>query len=53
MASRSGTDEPKAAHLARTVAEVVDEATEGSIMHKVREVLPGAIRSLISAGGSG
>ena len=53
VASRAGVDEPQAAYLARVVVEVVDEATEGAVMPKIRDSLPPDIRSLISAGSSG
>jgi uncharacterized protein (DUF2267 family) len=52
VASRSGADEPKAAYIARTVLEVVDEATEGGIVSKVLDSLPPDLRSLIAAGSS-
>lgn len=53
VAERAGADEPRAAHLARAVFEVVDEATQGTITTKVRETLPPDIRALISAGSTG
>jgi uncharacterized protein (DUF2267 family) len=53
VAARAGVDEPQAAYLARAVVEVVDEATEGTIMSKVLESVPSDIRSLISTGSTG
>ncbi|MFA1550210.1 DUF2267 domain-containing protein [Actinomadura chokoriensis] len=53
VAVRAGTNEARAAFLARTVLEVVDDATQGSITTKVRGALPADIRELVSAGSSG
>ncbi|SFO48853.1 MULTISPECIES: DUF2267 domain-containing protein [Actinomadura] len=52
VAIRAGTDEAKAAFLARSVLGVVDDATQGSITAKVRHALPPDIRDLLPAGGS-
>jgi uncharacterized protein (DUF2267 family) len=52
VASRAGVDEPQAAYLARTVVEVVDEATGEGIMSKVLGSLPPDIRSFIAAGST-
>lgn len=53
VATRAGSDPPRAAYLARTVLEVVEEASSGSVMDKVREALPSDIRQLVSAGSTG
>lgn len=53
VAERAGVDRPRAAHLARAVFEVVDEATSGGVTAKVRASLPPDIRNLISAGSTG
>jgi uncharacterized protein (DUF2267 family) len=53
VALRGGFDPPKAAYAARSVFEVVDEATQGGIMSRVRETLPDDLRTLVSAGSSG
>ena len=50
---RSHTDEPKAAHIARVVFEVLDEATTGGTMEKVRQSLPEDLRQLALAGSKG
>ena len=44
---------PDAAYAARVVLEVVDEATTGALMDKVRVSLPDDIRELVGAGGRG
>ena len=46
-------DEPKAAHIARVVFEVLDEATTGVTMEKVRQSLPEDLRQLALAGSKG
>lgn len=53
VAARSGADEPVAAYQARGVLEVVDEATTGGVVDKVRAALPEDIRELVVAGTSG
>ncbi|MFB4310430.1 DUF2267 domain-containing protein [Actinomadura sp. GTD37] len=53
VAVRAGTSEARAAFLARSVLEVVDDATQGSITTKVRHALPPDIRELVSSGSSG
>jgi uncharacterized protein (DUF2267 family) len=53
VAVRAGVDGPKAAFVARAVCEVVDEATRGAVMTKVREAQPDDLRQLVSAGSSG
>lgn len=50
---RSYTDDPKAAHIARVVFEVLDEATTGGTMDKVRQSLPDELRQLALAGSEG
>jgi uncharacterized protein (DUF2267 family) len=55
VAERSGTgvDQPTAAFHARCVLEVVDEATTGNLMGKLREQLPDEYDRLFSAGSTG
>jgi uncharacterized protein (DUF2267 family) len=53
VADRAGGDGPHAAFLARVVLEVVDEATQGGVMNKLREALPPDLRSLVDAGSTG
>ncbi|HEX2317053.1 MAG TPA: DUF2267 domain-containing protein [Thermomonospora sp.] len=53
VAVRAGVDDPKAAYIARSVLEVVDEATQGKITSKVGESLPPDIRELVTLGSKG
>jgi uncharacterized protein (DUF2267 family) len=53
VAARAGLDPPKAAFAARAVCEVVDEATEGGVMGRIRAALPEDLRELVSAGSRG
>jgi uncharacterized protein (DUF2267 family) len=53
IAARAGVDDRKAAYLARSVLEVVHEATQGKITEKIEESLPPDIRQLITAGSKG
>jgi uncharacterized protein (DUF2267 family) len=51
--SGTGVDEPAAVFHARCVLEVVDEATSGNLMGKLREQLPDEYDRLFSAGSKG
>lgn len=53
IAARSTTDEPFAAHAARVVCEVTDEATDGMIRSSVADALPQDIRQLVTADSAG
>jgi uncharacterized protein (DUF2267 family) len=53
VSERSGFDQPGAAFASRVVCEVVGEATQGGVMGKVREALPGDLQTLVTAGSSG
>jgi uncharacterized protein (DUF2267 family) len=53
VSGRSGFDAPRAAFAARVVCEVVDEATEGGVMDKVRAALPEDVQALVVAGSTG
>lgn len=53
LAERSGADEPKAAHEARAVMEVVGEAVSEGALNKVLASLPDDVTRLIAAGSSG
>jgi uncharacterized protein (DUF2267 family) len=53
VSERAGTDEPRAAFLARVVFEVVDEATSGTLTRKVADSLPDDLRNLVTAGSTG
>lgn len=51
--SGTGVDEPAAVFHARCVLEVVDEATTGDLMGKMRAQLPAEYDRLFSAGSTG
>lgn len=51
--SATGVDLPAAVFHARCVLEVVDEATTGGLMGKLREQLPDEYDRLFSAGSTG
>jgi uncharacterized protein (DUF2267 family) len=51
--TRSGLDRPQAVYASRVVCEVVDQATQGAVMTKVREALPPDIRPILAAGSAG
>ncbi len=53
VAEREGADRPEAAFHARVVLEVVDEATTGGLMDKVREQFPAEFDRLFAAGSTG
>ena len=53
VADRAGMDRPQAAYVARVVFEVLDEATQGRIMNRLRETLPPDLRQLVGAGSRG
>jgi len=52
VAERGSTDGPQAAYRARAVFEMVDEATNGAMIEKVRDAVPDDVRSLIDAGST-
>lgn len=49
VSERSGADEPQAAHEARVVMAVVDEATSGGLMDKLGEALPADVNQFLQA----
>lgn len=53
VAAREGTDRPRAAFHSRVVLEVVDEATTGGLMTKVREQFPSEFDRLFEVGSTG
>jgi len=53
VGSRAGADDPRAAFLSRVVFEVLEEATQGAVMGKVKNSLPDDIRELVTAGSTG
>ncbi|PAZ17321.1 hypothetical protein CLM62_02750 [Streptomyces sp. SA15] len=53
VAQRAGADTAKATHEARSVVEVVGEATEGSLMSKVRQSLDDELARILFAGSTG
>lgn len=52
VAERSGADPQQAAYQTRVVFEVVEEASSGALMTKVREALPEDVRTLALAGSA-
>ncbi|WP_159942372.1 MULTISPECIES: DUF2267 domain-containing protein [unclassified Nocardiopsis] len=50
VAQRAHSDEPQASHSTRAVFEVLDEATTGEIMDRVRQALPRDVRELVGSG---
>lgn len=53
VSEREGVDAPAAAFHARVVVEVVDEATTGGVMNKIREQFPDEWDPLFEAGSTG
>lgn len=53
VVERSGADRPQAVYQARVVFELLDEATTGGLMERVREALPDDVRTLTHAGSTG
>lgn len=53
VSERSGFQEPQALFTARAVFEVVDEATQGQVMHKVQDALPPDVQTILTSGASG
>ena len=51
--SSPGVDEAEAVFRARCVFEVVDEATQGNLMGKLRDQLPAEYDRLIASGSTG
>jgi uncharacterized protein (DUF2267 family) len=52
VSERTGTDPQQAAYQARVVFEVVEEASSGGLMDKVRHALPDDVRELTLAGST-
>ena len=50
---REGVDQPDAVFHARAVVEVVDDATTGNLVSKIREQLPAEYDRLFEAGSTG
>jgi uncharacterized protein (DUF2267 family) len=53
VAQRPGVDGPQATYAARVVLEVVDEATQGGVMARVRKAVPADLAEPAQAGGRG
>ena len=53
VSEREGVQRAQAAFHARAVLEVVDEATQGSVLTKVRDQLPDEFDRLFEAGSQG
>lgn len=53
VAMRSEVEGPQATFEARVVLEVLDEATQGGVMEKLRASLPDDIEQLVDSGSEG
>ena len=53
VAQRSHSDPPQASHNARAVFELLEEATTGGVMDRVRQALPQDLRRLATQGSGG
>lgn len=53
VAQRGDFAPPQAAYVARCVIEVVDEATEGGLMAKIRQALDDELGGVLFSGSSG
>lgn len=53
VAEREHTAEPEAIYHSRVVLELVDQATTGAVMDRVRDALPEDLRPLIDSGSTG
>lgn len=53
VAVREHTDEPNAIYHSRVVLELVDQATTGAVMDRVRDALPEDLRPLVDSGSTG
>ena len=53
VSERAGAAPQQAAFIARAVTEVVDEATQNTLMAKVADSLPDDVRRLVTAGSTG
>lgn len=53
VATRDGTELPEAAFHARVVVEVMEEATTGGLVNKIREQFPDEWDPLFTAGSTG
>ncbi|WP_210570613.1 DUF2267 domain-containing protein [Streptomyces sp. GESEQ-4] len=53
VATRAGAHTARAAHEARSVVEVVGEATEGGVLDRIRQALDDALAQLLFAGSTG
>ena len=53
VAQRAGTDPPKAVHEARTVVELLEEATQGALTEHIRESLDEELATILFSGSTG
>ncbi|MBO8196938.1 DUF2267 domain-containing protein [Streptomyces smyrnaeus] len=53
VAQRAGADPPKAVHEARTVVELLEEATQGSVTEHIRQSLDEELASILFSGSTG
>lgn len=53
VAERAGLDSPKAVHAARCVVEVIDEATPGGLIQRIRDSLDEELAQVLFSGSTG
>ncbi|MCH6159342.1 DUF2267 domain-containing protein [Streptomyces marispadix] len=53
VAERAGADTPKAVHEARSVVEVLEEATQGGLTDRIRQSLDEELASILFSGSTG
>ncbi|MEU5837963.1 DUF2267 domain-containing protein [Streptomyces diacarni] len=53
VARRARTDPPKAVHEARTVVELLEEATQGALTERIRQSLDEELASVLFSGSTG
>lgn len=53
VSRRSGADTPKAVHEARSVVEVLEEATQGALTDRIRGSLDDELADVLFAGSTG
>ncbi|NSC24937.1 DUF2267 domain-containing protein [Streptomyces albus subsp. chlorinus] len=53
VARRARTDPPKAVHEARTVVELLEEATQGAVTERIRQSLDEETASILFSGSTG
>jgi uncharacterized protein (DUF2267 family) len=53
VAERAGAEPPKAVHEARSVVEVLEEATQGGLTDRIRQSLDDELASVLFSGSTG